>query len=775
MIHFDPSNAEAIYEKLSSILVQNLTGLSASAVPEAPVERTRVASETALADVPMDEIAQGSPADAEKIAAQVVAASGDAIIASDQNGAIMFWNRAAAQMFGYSASEALGQPVSILIPEPLVAGHTQAYANAVNGGPTTLVGAPVELVAQRADGSQFPIELSLTPWDESAVRRGYAAIVRDISDRKQLAKEREDARAFLTTVVSQMPAMFFVKDAHTREYLLINEFAERTIGRPASEVIGKTDVELFPAFGQAYMDRDTRVLNADGPLTFESEFVREDGQRSILKTTRAVISGANPSDRYILGVSEDVTRTRRAEAEVLRLALHDALTGLGNAASLTSRIHELIDSKTAFAMLSIDLDRFKSINDQFGHDVGDAVLTQFALRLRAATGDRGFLARTGGNEFAVILTGRQLQKRALKVSTGIVRRTCEPFDVHGGTAHCGASVGIVLCPEDGDCPAKLRERVDLALYRAKRGGGGNSCFFNREMDLAEHDRRKLEGDLRLAIARGEIDLAYQPVVCARTGRIKSCEALARWTHPSRGPIGPDIFISLAEECGLIGKLGEDLLRKACRDALSWPADVSVAVNLSANQFRNHTLPQMVGKVLAETGLNPRRLQLEVTESLVITDVEGTLRQLRDLRAQGIQILMDDFGTGYCSLSYFQQFCFDKVKLDKSFVRDVAVRESRAIIEAVIGLGQKLDMGIVAEGVETEQQMGLLVETGCTHLQGYLFGRPMPKGPIVDLLYSSSCQPGVIADPGIGLDYHATAYRERLRNSQGEYDRQACAG
>ena len=295
------------------------------------------------------------------------------------------------------------------------------------------------------------------------------------------------------------------------------------------------------------------------------------------------------------------------------------------------------------------------------------------------------------------------------------------------------------------------------------------------MDLAEHDRRKLEGDLRLAIARGEIDLAYQPVVCARTGRIKSCEALARWTHPSRGPIGPDIFISLAEECGLIGKLGEDLLRKACRDALSWPADVSVAVNLSANQFRNHTLPQMVGKVLAETGLNPRRLQLEVTESLVITDVEGTLRQLRDLRAQGIQILMDDFGTGYCSLSYFQQFCFDKVKLDKSFVRDVAVRESRAIIEAVIGLGQKLDMGIVAEGVETEQQMGLLVETGCTHLQGYLFGRPMPKGPIVDLLYSSSCQPGVIADPGIGLDYHATAYRERLRNSQGEYDRQACAG
>ena len=713
--------------------------------------------------------APSTPCDARddgKIAEQVVAASSDAIMAADTAGRIVFWNEAAARMFGYPASHVIGQRISMLIPDASAKSHDDAYSRALDGGPTTMVGVSTELEARRADGTNFPIELSLTRWDDGNVRRGFAAIVRDITDRKELAREREEARAFLNTVVNQMPAMFFVKDAKTRQYLLINQFGERTMGRPASEVIGKTDEELFPAFGKAYMDRDTQVLNAGVPLTFESEFVRDDGARSTLRTTRSVIVGATPSDRYILGVSEDLTRRRRAEAEVIRLARHDALTGLDNTPSLTSRIHELIETNTPFALLSIDLDRFKSINEQFGPEVGDDVLAQVGLRLRAATGDADLVARTGGNEFAVVVTGDSLQNRALRVSTDLIRRLREPFETNGGTALCGASAGIALYPEDGDCPAQLREMVDLALHRAKQDGGGNACFFNRAVDLAEHDRRKLEGDLRIAFASGAIGLAYQPVVCAHTGQIKSCEALARWTHPSRGPIGPDVFIALAEECGLIEELGENLLRQACRDALSWPAGVSVAVNLSALQFKGGRLPDKVSKVLAETGLDPRRLQLEVTESLVITDHEGTLRQLRALRSQGIQILMDDFGTGYCSLSYFQQFCFDKVKLDKSFVRNAAVRESRAIIEAVIGLGQKLDMGIVAEGVETEQQMHLLAQAGCTHLQGYLFGRPMSHGAVVDLLHRPRAETSAMADerklpaPCTALNAgHAGAYGE----------------
>ena len=712
---------------------------------DALVQPPRETPLKALDKVAIDRIARLDARHAEQIAAQVVAASNDAIVAVDKDGKIVFWNNAAERMFGYAAADALGRSITLIIPTNRSGGHEQAYVRAADGGPTTMVGHPVEQVAQRPDGTKFPVELSLTPWGDSDTKRGFAAIVRDISERKRLAREREEARAFLNTVVSQMPAMFFVKDAKTRQYLLVNKVVERVVGLPASEVIGKTDEELFPHFGKAYTERDTKALNASGPLIFESEFVREDGESVILRTTRSVITGANPADRYIVGVSEDMTRTRRAEAEVLRLARHDALTGLGNPASLTNRIHELVDSKTPFAMLSIDLDRFKSINDQFGHQVGDDVLVQVGERLRVSTGDEDFLARTGGNEFVVILKGGPLERRVLEVSANIIRQMGKPFATGQDTAHCGASMGMVLYPEDGDSPERLRENADLALYRAKQSGGGTACFFNREMDLAEHDRRKLEGDLRHAVADGAIDLAYQPVVSARTGQIVSCEALARWNHPSRGPIGPDVFISLAEECGLIEKLGEDLLRKACFDALSWPTDVSVAVNLSAMQFKSGTLPQTIRKVLLETGLDPRRLQLEVTESLVITDVEGTFRQLCELRDQGIQIMMDDFGTGYCSLSYFQRFCFDKVKLDRSFVSNVAVKESRAIIEAVVGLGQKLEMGIVAEGIETEQQMRVLIESGCTHLQGYLFGRAMPRDLIVDILRSPGRMPTVIAD------------------------------
>ena len=733
--------------KLLSLLVQNPDEGGEEQESHAFVERTRETPLKALDDAAIAKIARVDAKHAEQIAAQVVAASNDAMIAADKSGRIVFWNNAAERMFGYPAADALGQSITLIIPTNWPGGHEQAYVRAAEGGPTTMVGRPVEQVAQRSDGTTFPVELSLTPWGDSEIEHGFAAIVRDISDRKQLAREREEARAFLHTVVSQMPAMFFVKDARTRQYLLVNQVAERIVGRPASEMIGKTDEELFPHFGKAYKERDSHALDASGPVTFESEFVREDGESAILRTTRSVIEGTNPQERYIVGVSEDVTRTRRAEAEVIRLARHDALTGLGNPASLTNRIHELVDSKTPFAMLSIDLDRFKSINDQFGHETGDDVLAQVGERLRASTGEDDFLARTGGNEFVVILEGGPLQQRVLDVSAEIIRRLGKPFDTKCDTAHCGASVGMVLYPDDGDCAEQLRDNVDLALYRAKQGGGGAACFFNREMDHAEHDRRKLEGDLRLAVADGAIDLAYQPVVSVRTGRIVSCEALARWTHPSRGPIGPDVFISLAEECGLIEKLGVDLLRKACFDALSWPAEVSVAVNLSAIQFKCGTLPQTIAKVLAETGLRAERLQLEVTESLLITDVEGTLRQLHELRDQGIRVMMDDFGTGFCSLSYFQQFCFDKVKLDRSFVSNVAVKESRAIIEAVIGLGQKLDMGIVAEGVETEQQMKLLIEAGCTHLQGYLFGRAMPRDQIVELLRSPKCRPAVICNGG----------------------------
>ncbi len=660
-----------------------------------------------------------------EIAAKVVDATSDAILAANLEGTIVYWNPAAERMFGRSHDDAVGQNVEIIIPPRLAVGHRDIFANAARGGATRLVGTFVELTGARADGSEFPVELSLARWGEGGPEQGFAAIIRDISGRKALEREREHAQAFLDSVVSNLPAMLFVKDVESREYLMINRAGENVIGRPASDIVGSTDRDLFPEYGEAYEQRDTDAIASAGSHIFESAFTRDDGETAHLRTIRTLIDGPDRPNQYILGISEDVTQIRRTEAEVLRLAHYDSLTGLLNRASYTDRLQRMVQEGKRFAMLSIDLDRFKAVNDQFGHPVGDAVLAQVGERLRSVVKRADWVARIGGDEFIAVLVGGRLRERAQEVSDALIQRMAEPFITDRGVAHAGASVGVVLMPEDGTTTEQLRENADLALYRAKHNGKASVCFFNADMDAAARDRRKIEQDLRRAVKAGEIMLAYQPLVSASTGQITSAEALARWTHPSRGPVRPDIFIPLAEECGLIDNLGEQLLRRACNDAQSWPEHIRVAVNLSPLQFISDKLLGTVRDALTASGLAPHRLQLEVTEGLVIRDVERTFQQLEQLRTLGIQILIDDFGVGYSSLSYFQRFPFDKVKIDKSFVDEVATsRAAKAIIQAVVGLGDQLGMAVVAEGVETEEQMKLLVELGCTHLQGYLFSRPL---------------------------------------------------
>ncbi|WP_109808758.1 EAL domain-containing protein [Sphingosinithalassobacter portus] len=669
-----------------------------------------------------------------EIAARVADTTSDAVLATDRDGTIVYWNPAAERMFGYARNEAIGQNVEIVIPPRLAKGHREIFARAAAGGATRLVGTTVELVGGRADGSEFPIELSLARWGAGPPDGGFAAIIRDITARKALEREREQAQAFLDTVVTNLPAMLFVKDAQTREYVLVNRAGEDAIGRPASEIVGQTDRDLFPDYGDGYEERDSEAIASPSATMFESEFVRDDGQSVHLRTTRTLIDGPDRPGQYVLGISENVTETRLAEAEVLRLAHFDALTGLLNRASFTDRLHGLVRNAEPFAMLSIDLDRFKAVNDQFGHSAGDAVLAQVGDRLRAAVQSRDWVARIGGDEFVAVLTGGRLRERADEVATAILTSISEPFTTGRVLAHLGASIGIVLLPEDGRTTGQLRENADLALYRAKQMGKGKACFFDAEMDAAAQDRRTLETELREVIENDGIDLAYQPVLSAKTGQITSAEALARWTHPDRGPIRPDIFISLAEECGLIDRLGEQLLRRACRDAQGWPDHVRVAVNLSPLQFLSGKLIETVQQALDDSGIRADRVQLEVTEGLVIRDVEGTFQQLEQLRALGIQVLIDDFGVGYSSLSYFQRFPFDKVKIDKSFVDEIGTsRAAKAIVEAVVGLGAALDMGVVAEGIETEEQRHLLVASGCTHLQGYLFSRPVTANTLGKML------------------------------------------
>ena len=437
---------------------------------------------------------------------------------------------------------------------------------------------------------------------------------------------------------------------------------------------------------------------------------------------------------------QDITEERRTEARIRHLARHDALTDLPNRLmfrEITEGIEARIRRGEVLAVLSIDLDHFKTVNDTLGHGVGDTVLTLVGERLRDSCREVDTVARLGGDEFA-ILTGILAHPHdAATLADRIVRHAAEPFEVDGHTIVIGASVGIAVAPGDGTDAETLLKNSDLALYRAKRDGRGAYHFFEKGMDANLQERRTLEMALRQAIVRREFRLVFQPLFNLKEGRICGLEALIRWHHPDRGTIPPAEFIPIAEEAGLIVPIGDWVLNEACRAAVSWPDDIHIAVNLSTVQFRNRNLLQHVKAALDASGLKPDRLELEVTESLLLVDSESTLRTLFELRKLGVRISMDDFGTGYSSLSYLRSFPFDKIKIDKSFVNDMSAKDdSRAIVKAVIGLGRSLGMSTAAEGVETEAQLDLVRRQGCTEVQGFLFSPPLPASAI-DRLFAET--------------------------------------
>ncbi|MXO66377.1 EAL domain-containing protein [Altericroceibacterium endophyticum] len=685
-----------------------------------------------LADVAAERIQARSSRHLNEIAAKLVETTPDAVMAADSNGFIVYWNQAASEMFGHSVDEALGQCMKMLTPPDIRPSVKDILEEIASDPENPLLGQVHQFTGYRADGCTFPMEVSLAEWRISESERGLAAIMRDISDRTELEKDRQSAQQFLDAVVSNLPGMLFVKDLESGKYVFINDMGQQLIGLPEEEIVGKTDHDLFPGLAEGFQALDQAASEQDEPLVYESDFTNQAGDRTQLRTTRVIIDGEDER-QYVLGLTENMTVTRQAQADVFRLARYDMLTGLLNRASFSELLHSLVEKGEPFAMLSLDLERFKAVNDQFGHGVGDAVLREVGLRLKRLTGSEEHVARMGGDEFVAILTGQNLRARGERLGRAIAANISRPIEVESISVYIGVAAGIVLYPQDGATTERLRENVDLALYRAKRDHRG-ICLFDAKMDAEMRDRRRLENALRKAVEANQIELAYQPVISTYQGRVSSVEALARWSHPVRGPIPPDCFIDLAEECGLINKLGEQLLHRACREACDWPANVAVAVNLSPLQFQSGDLLDTVACALKESGLPAQRLQLEVTEGLMIKDVDRTFRQLEELRSLGIAILIDDFGVGYSSLSYFERFPFDKVKLDKSFVdRITTSKTSQAIVQAVAGLGEKLDMAIVAEGIETKAQARLLTEYGCTHLQGYLFSRPLAPQSVRDFV------------------------------------------
>jgi diguanylate cyclase (GGDEF)-like protein len=438
-----------------------------------------------------------------------------------------------------------------------------------------------------------------------------------------------------------------------------------------------------------------------------------------------------------VAVHEDITERRRAEAKIAHLARHDMLTNLPNRVLFREHLENAFDRlqpDRGFAVHCLDLDHFKTVNDTLGHPIGDELLKLVAARLIEAVPATDFMARIGGDEFAVVQTNVTQPEQCSQLASRIVELVSRPYDIDGRHIVIGTSIGIAIAPNDGANPDLLLKNADMALYLAKGDGRGTHRFFEREMDKRLQSRRALELDLRKAIANSEFELYYQPILYLQTGKVSGFEALVRWNHPEKGMISPADFIPVAEETGLILPLGEWVLRTACHHAAHWPQPVGVAVNLSAMQFKGRNLVQLTLNALAASGLAAGRLDLEITESVLLQDETHTIAILHQLRDIGVQISMDDFGTGYSSLAYLRNFPFDKIKIDRSFVRDMLVRKDcQAIVHAVVGLARSLGITTIIEGVETQEQLDTAKADGCDEGQGYLFSKPMPEGQVAEFL------------------------------------------
>ncbi|RUM23776.1 EAL domain-containing protein [Rhizobium vallis] len=642
-------------------------------------------------------------------------------------------NEAAAALYGYRADEYPGMTVLDIRPEH----ERMRMVDAVNS--RTDVEKAERWIHRKASGETFEV---LTYGREVRFegRSAILAVVQDRTEVNAIRRQISDTRSLLDSIVDNLPVGVFVKDMEADGlYILFNEACGDIVGMKAQDIAGRTDRALF-AGGQtdAFREQDRLAFEADAAISFEETMLRPDGAQRILRTVkRALPAPEGHAPRYLLGISQDVTEERAVEAKLAHLAMHDSLTGLSNRAAFSRHISERTAEATAespIALLYIDVDHFKHINDSKGHAAGDALLCQVSQRLMQLAEEGDLVARLGGDEFAVVL---QLDEpeRAGRFAERLLQALGRAFDLDGTREHVTCSIGIALAPDHAVDADVLMRHADLALYAAKESGRSTYRFYEAEMRLVAERRHVMTAELRAALDKRQFELHYQPIVQLDDDGIAGFEALIRWRHPKRGLVAPMEFIPLAEETGLIVPIGDWVIREACRAAAAWPAHLRIAVNLSVSQFRHASLLSTVVAALDETGLNANRLEIEITESVFLTDVDQSLPLLRTLKALGIRIAIDDFGTGYSSLSYLRSFPFDKIKLDRSFVSGIETDAGNlAIVRAVVGIGSGFNATTLAEGIETEEQLQKLRAEGFSEVQGYLLGRPMPQEEAEALIY-----------------------------------------
>jgi diguanylate cyclase len=573
--------------------------------------------------------------------------------------------------------------------------------------------------------------------DEIGAMAGAVQVFKEgLIDAARLNAERETARAAELHRLRQFANATFEGIVIHQHGTIIDAnlpFAQMLDHPDPGALAGRSVVEFVaPDSLDDARDRLRRHAREAGELVMQ----RADGSRLPVEVLSRVFD-YDGTDTTLSAI-RDLSERKRAEERIRQLAYHDALTGLPNRYLLSDRLTQAIElsARTGgqLAVLCLDLDRFKFVNDLFGHEAGDRLLVEVARRLSATVRGMDTVARFGGDEFIVVQAVAEQPHLSAALAGRLIECLSAPYEIDDQHVEIGVSIGIATYPADGDTVSALLKNGDIAMYRAKTGGRGQYQFFAAEMDVQLRTRRALEQDLRQAFARRELELYFQPLFDCAERRLQGFEALLRWIHPVRGAVPPGEFIPIAEESGLIVPLGRWVLEEACSEAARWRGKWSIAVNISPIQFQDPGLADTVAETLAHSGLDPKRLELEVTEGVLIRDADQAMATLTRLRALGVRISLDDFGTGYSSLSYLRRFPFDKLKIDRSFIQDCDTNpEASGIVAAIVALGQCLDIAVVAEGVESESQLRLLAEQHCHQAQGYLLGRPQPASRLADFM------------------------------------------